>query len=583
MNGMEYKNIIKFLETNQTPVIIFLTSLFIFITFSTTRLFLSDEAILLNQFYNFVHGSLFFQAIKIKATIGPHLLIDNHLYGKFSYSLIILSFPLYFILKQINVFYSAHLFIVQLWALCFGITLYLIAKSRGKGYAGTIGVLSYFALIAVNSYYFVPLGFPKWGELLSIELANIIISSFLTVLVYFLFRDIFNNRTAIFASFFVILATPVPFYAVSLKLHSLSLLLTVLAFYFLYKYISLKEDRFVYYAYSMAGLCIWTRILDGAVLLASLLIMDIIVLKRGMRHAASIFAVILISLAPLLTFNYLILGNPVSIIELTPSGGAPIKIPVAPNVIDYIQERNNTNYSSLKEKLGYIARPQVKNDPVNILLDTTILKAGNTFGIFLVSPFLILSIAFAFEWIKRRIRLTAMDTFFMLYTVLLFLAYIDYFLTIVTHTPTVLEYRYLLIMYIILLYFTLRAGRVREMVETELKTISLVYAIILITGIIYLVKGFPMPLVSIYFYAALVTSISLLIMLLINARTEHKSAGGGITGKLVVFTAALSLALASIFLMFYYLALAATYIPPDNYNIIPIMEQFMKWRLGSVQ
>ena len=156
-----------------------------------------------------------------------------------------------------------------------------------------------------------------WGELLSIEFTNILLSSFLILFVYLLFRNFFGDKIAIFASFFIIFATPISFYAISLKHHALTLFLTVLAFFFFYKFIEKKENRFMYFAYMLAGFCIWTRILDGVVLLSTLLITDIIIFRRNIKYIFFISLIITASLLPFFSFNYLILGNPVSVMENT--------------------------------------------------------------------------------------------------------------------------------------------------------------------------------------------------------------------------------------------------------------------------
>src|SRR3989337_3583051 len=94
-----------------------------------------------------------------------------------------------------------------------------------------------------------------------------------------------------------------------------------------------KDNKFIYFAYLSAGLVIWTRILDGAVLMASLLIADVLLFKRGIKHIAIIFAVIIISLAPFLSFNYLILGDPFSIIETIPLADRPVTLSAAEDFI----------------------------------------------------------------------------------------------------------------------------------------------------------------------------------------------------------------------------------------------------------
>src|SRR3989337_565577 len=128
---MPYKRkISEFIEKNKSPLLIFFSSLFIFISFAGTRLFFSDEGVILDQFYNLINGSLALKAAKIDTAKGIFITVGNNLYGKFSYSLLILSLPAYYILKTIDLLYGAHLFILQLWAVSGGVVVYLIAKIR---------------------------------------------------------------------------------------------------------------------------------------------------------------------------------------------------------------------------------------------------------------------------------------------------------------------------------------------------------------------------------------------------------------------------------------------------------------------
>ncbi len=570
-----YRKTIKLFESNKIPLFVFISSMFIFLSFAGTRLFLSDEAVILNQFYNLIHGSLSIETGKIKVLEGVYLFLEGHIYGKFSYSLLILSLPFYYILGSIEFLYGAHLFLLQLWALCGGIVVYLIAKNSSLKHAELFGAISYFIMIGANILLFKPINFPMWGELLSIEFTNILISSFLVLIVYLLFRNFFGDKIAMFASFFVIFATPISFYAVSLKHHVLTLLLTVLAFYFFYKYIEKKENKFMYFAYMLAGLCVWTRVLDGVVLLSTLLIMDIIIFKRDIKYIIFISMIITGSLLPFFSLNYLILGNPVSIMENTDIATESGTMQPGQNAIIYTDE----NYKSvaLMRELGYGENDEIKYYWQDILLDITFSKLNNTSGIFIISPFLIIAIVFIIDRIKGKIKLNVMDKFFGLYILLFIFSYKNYILTIVTDTPKVLEYRYLLIVYIVLLYFVLRIDTVRTLLESNLKALSKLYIIILIIILILLIKEFPLPFMNIYYYTALATSISLFILISTNLLVKNKRVID-IIDKILIFTIALAIAEASIFLLFYYWIVSMTFISPSqNFTILPVLQNILDW------
>jgi len=573
-----YKKIVKLLESNQIPLILFFSSLFIFLSFAGTRMLFSDEGVIVSQFYNFIHGSLDLEVAKVNVEKGIYITVADHLYGKFSYSLLILSLPAYFALKNIDLFYGAHLFLLQLWALSGGIGVYLLAKTWKKKNAAFFGLASYLILMLANLKYFNPIYFPKWGELISIEFTNILISSFLVIIVYFLFKKIFSNKIAIFASFFIIFATPISFYAITLKHHSLTLLLTVLAFYFFYIYQEKKDLKFIYAAYVLAGLCVWTRTLDGAALMLSLLLIDILYFRRSFKHIALISMVILVSLIPFFTFNQLILGDPFSIMELHPLSDTPIKMIIEKNMIVLSESPLKARQLELLTQLGFGWNPVIRTGLLDVFSDISILKLGNTFGILLISPFLITAFAFFVDRIKWKIKLTTTDKFLGIYAIIFFLLYKNYILAIITDTPIVLEYRYLLIMYIVLLYFALRINKLRELIENNLKKITLLYAAAVIILVLYFIDIYPPPFMNIYYSLALITSGFLIISLSTSLLTGNNKSYSDLLDKITIFFIALSLAQASILLLFYYWVVTITYISPSqNQAVMPILENILKW------
>lgn len=573
-----YKKIIKLLESNQIPLILFFSSLFIFLSFAGTRLLFTDEGIILTQFYNFIHGSLDLKVAKVNVVKGIYIAVAGHLYGKFSYSLLVLSLPVYSALKNIDILYGAHLFLLQIWALSGGISVYLLAKTWKIKNAVFGGFVSYFILLIVNLRSFNPIYFSKWGELISIEFTNILLTSFLIVIVFLLFKKMFSTKIAIFASLFIIFATPISFYSISLKHHSLALFLTVLAFYFFYIYQEKKDIKFIYAAYVLAGLCVWTRTLDGAALMLSLLIIDILFFRRGIKHIALICMIILISLIPFFTFNQLILGNPFSIIELHPLIETPLKMEIEKNMIVLSESPVFDRQIKLMTELGFIRNPVMRTGLLDVLSDISILKLGNTFGILLVSPFLIIALAFLVERIRWKLKLSITDKFLGIYAIVFISLYINYIMAIVTDTPMVLEYRYLLIMYIVLLYFALRIHKIRELIESNFKKIALLYLTIVIILVLYFIIMFPPPFMNLYYSLALVTSGFLIISLSMSILLGNKRSYSDLLDKTTIFFMALSLAQASILLLFYYWVFTISYISPSqNQTVVPILDNFIKW------
>jgi len=541
--------------------------------------------VILDQFYNLINGSLAIKIAKINTVKGIFILVGDNLYGLFSYSLLLLSLPIYYLLKIIDSFYGAHLFILQLWALSGGLIVYLIMRYKKPKLAVITGILSYCILILSNWYFFKPIYFPKWGELLSIELTNIMITSFIVVIVYQLFKKLFSDKIALFASFFVILATPISFYALTLKHHSLTIFFTLLSIFYFCKHFERKDSKFMFVAYFFAGLCVWTRILDGAILLITLLAMDLLILKkRNIKYMSQVLLIILLSLIPFFIFNYLILGNPFSILESTPLTDKAVTLQTAKDFIS-LENEGTRLQNELLTKLGYTWNT-LSNNWVRMFASILFLKMNNTFGIFLISPFIILALVFFVHRIKSKIKYNTMDTFFILYigiflgtySLLSILFNVKSFTSILTDTPMVLEYRYLLIGYIILLYFALRINKIKELIEIELKNIVLFYGILLISGIIYFVTQFPKPFIDIYYYAAQITIICLIIVVSSSVFLQNKKLITAILTKLSVLLISISLVLATFLMLFYYWVVSMAYISPSqNFSILPILENTLRW------
>lgn len=578
------KKLLNYLDSNPIPLLIFFSTFFIILTFAGTRLFLSDEGVILDQFYNLINGSLAIKIAKINTVKGIFILVGDNLYGLFSYSLLLLSLPVYYLLRIIDPYYGAHLFILQLWALSGGVIVYLIMKYKNPKLAVISGILSYIILIFSNWYFLKPIYFPKWGELLSIELTNIIITSLIALIIYQLFKKLFSDKIALFATFFIILATPISFYALTLKHHSLTLFFSLLSISYFYKHYERKDNKFIFIAYFFAGLCVWARILDGAILLITLLSMDFLILKkRNVKYISHILLIILISLIPFFIFNYLILGNPLSILESTPLTDKAVTLQTAKDFIS-LENGGNNLQNELLNKLGYTWNPLSVNW-IMVFASILFFKLNNTFGVFLVSPFIIFALVFFVHGIKCKIKYNTMDKFFLLYIGILVGTYsllsilfnVKSFISILTDTPIVLEYRYLLILYIILLYFALRINKIKELIEIELYNIVLLYGILLILGIIYFIAEFPLPFMNIYYYVAQLTMICLII-LSTSILLQNKKPFVVILNKFNVFFISISLALASFLMLFYYWVVSMTYISPtQNFSILPILENILRW------
>ena len=156
-------------------------------------------------------------------------------------------------------------------------------------------------------------------------------------------------------------------------------------------------------------------------------------------------------------------------------------------------------------------------------------------------------------------------------------------MSIITDTPMELEYRYLLILYVILLYFALRIDRVKEIIEKKSETVIQLYGIILIIFIIYFIVGFPIEFIKIYYYVSIIILVSLFLTMTTYPHRKKGKKTVDFREKVLVFLISFSIALATAFLLFYYWAVTISYISPSqNLAIIPILNYFIEWMYQTI-
>jgi len=270
----------------------------------------------------------------------------------------------------------------------------------------------------------------------------------------------------------------------------------------------------------------------------------------------------------------LILGSPFSIIEQHPLTDTPMRMQIEKNMITLNESPLKVQQTELLSKLGFIWNVDIRTGFIDIFSYIMILKLGNTFGILLISPFLIIAFAFIVEMIRSRIKLENIDKLFGLYFIIYILLYKDNILSIVRDTPMALEYRYLLVLYIIILYFALRINVVRDLIENNLKKIVLLSIIFAIILALILIISYPLPFMKIYYFLSFFTMFVVLVITLTILFVNDKK----YLDRAMTFFMALSLAEASILLLFYYWIITITYISPSqNYTILPVTGSIFKW------
>ncbi len=150
-------------------------------------------------------------------------------------------------------------------------------------------------------------------------------------------------------------------------------------------------------------------------------------------------------------------------------------------------------------------------------------------------------------------------------------------ITIITHTPIVLEYRYLMVLYLVLLYFVFRINTVRKLIEDNFKKIFSIYGIFLILNLVIFAGSYPINVLKVYYFTAIGTSIILLFLVSMSLLNGDKIFSAGLHNDLLTIFIAFALAEASTILILYFWIVNMTYISPQqNFMIVPVIENINK-------
>jgi hypothetical protein len=164
---------------------------------------------------------------------------------------------------------------------------------------------------------------------------------------------------------------------------------------------------------------------------------------------------------------------------------------------------------------------------------------------------------------------------------------IDALIYIIIHTPAVLEYRYLLILNVVLLYFVLRMDRIRKLIEDQIKKTVLmsgiILIIILVLNLILFSRSYTIAFMDLFYYVSITTSVLLLIFVLLTIMKDNKKYPDPMHEKLLIFLIAAAIAEAATLLIFYYWVVSMTYISPSqNHTIVPVLEKILEWMFQAI-
>lgn len=472
---------------DQWSIILFLICLIFLISMWDIHIFLTDEKPLVNQLVNLQNGSLSLEKIKIPLDGAWYFQKDDAIYSVYSHAVPVFSMPVYLILYKISFFVNIVVFFIFLWsALVILLGHFLSKKFNNPNIFRLCAVVSV-VFLAMNFLLYEPVSFYKWGEMISMQFFNIIITSIAVVLIYLLFKGIFNESSGLFAALIFLFATPYAFWGVGVKEHALSTFLALASFLFFYNYLTTSNARFAYLAYGLTGLVAWARIFDALPLFFSIYTVDVLFVQRFLnwipdlqqvksflKHSMKIFFVMIVALLPYFINNYLIIGNPFFFVGYGPRSEISVQAPM--KITSFAAF---SNYSlNILDTLRVI--PDYFSQYWSILgLDVMFANAIRLFyysdisiksSVFQINPLLSvvlpISIIFTSKLIKAfkkqkkscfkdmKTKIKPMDMLFVLLVILIFIFYFPF-----DHRygdGYSYDYRYFILLYIPLIYFTLR-------------------------------------------------------------------------------------------------------------------------------
>lgn len=404
----------------QSNMQIFLTLLIfsLLMIFMSNALILNDEMLIILQVQSVGSGFEIHPEKLISYQGTPWVNYGGKIYAPFSYFVPFLAFPIYSLL----IFLKNHIFPDILFFLvpCF-ILLYLSLEYRKYRFLTSLFLLA-------NLLTFKPIyRFEDWGCLYSIQLVNIILTSLAAVIFYKILRQRVSSETALISVMLFIFATPVAYWTLTAKSHSLSLFLILMSIYSLHKHLE-KVGLNLFYASVFAGLAVFARPLDGFAISASLIVFLFISRSDFKRNLTLTLLGLTLGYLPCALFGLMLFG-------------LPLPVEIVGNMF------SGVNYVKTASHL-------------DILLSIPLIFFGlnnQTLGILNYSPVLaILLLPLSKSFRKTSVHnLTDLEKFLVVFTVVLFVIYLPFLKSGVVDTG-VRDYRFYLPLFIPLIYFLSR-------------------------------------------------------------------------------------------------------------------------------
>jgi len=149
------------------------------------------------------------------------------------------------------------------------------------------------------------------GRSYGYQLFNILATAAIVLLSLRIFTRYFaDDRVAAFGAAFILIATPLTFWAVSAKDHTASILLITASVWSLYTYLLDGKQRYRYLSYIFVGLCFWVRVFDAIPLLLAIILTDLLTSTARIKAVITGAATVLLGMIPYFINNYLLFNNP---------------------------------------------------------------------------------------------------------------------------------------------------------------------------------------------------------------------------------------------------------------------------------
>jgi len=318
------KKLYRFVLPDNTSSLIFSASLALFIAIWNINIFINDEVTLAGQLFNLVHGSLSMAVMPDKiyeglgfGTSAPILgfTLGGKVYAFYTHAVPVFATPFYCLLYVANITIGIRLFFITIESFSIFMIALLLGKRCGRARLGAyVGIFTALVLFSVNAYIggtMAPLVFEQWGALMAIQLLNIVATALIMVISYRIFNRYFHStRLGEFGAIYLLIATPLTFWAVASKDHAISVFLIVASIGSFYKYLLDGKAVNRYISYALVGLTVWVRIFDALPLFAAIFLTDVVTSRGRMKSSLTAFATVIFSLIPYLINNYLLFGNP---------------------------------------------------------------------------------------------------------------------------------------------------------------------------------------------------------------------------------------------------------------------------------